>query len=113
MDPGSPGTLHIGFNRRDDDERGQSWEWIGADFGDTRLITTLVIDPTDPRVVYVGGSEDILLYKSEDRGSSWRPISKGLTGGYVGSIVINTRDPRNIYLGTFGSGIFVTTTGGE
>lgn len=115
VDPELPSVVYAnlypqGLYRSTD--RGETWESIGAELGGAGVITALAVDPNDSRVVYVGGSEDVLLYKSENRGNTWRSISKGLTGGVV-SILINPRDPRNIYVGTFGSGIFVTTTGGE
>jgi photosystem II stability/assembly factor-like uncharacterized protein len=92
-------------------------------------IGSIAIDPTNPNVVWVGTGENSNhnnvtygdgVYKSEDGGKSWKNM--GLkTSEHIGGIVIDPKDPNNVYVAAMGSlrreggdrGIFKTTDGGK
>ena len=92
-------------------------------------IGTVVQDPTDPNVVWVGTGENNAqrsvgfgdgVYKSEDGGRSWRNV--GLkTSEHIGRIVIDPRDSKVVYVAAQGPlwseggerGLYKTTDGGE
>ena len=84
--------------------------------------------PSEPGVWYAGTSPQA-LFRSEDGGVNWAPVSgfndhpeqarwvgsdKDQTpdGGKLHSIVVDPRDPRHLYLGLSGGGIFESVDGG-
>ncbi len=84
--------------------------------------------PSEPGVWYAGTSPQA-LFRSEDGGVNWAPVSgfndhpeqarwvgsdKDQTpdGGKLHSIGVDPRDPRHLYLGLSGGGIFESVDGG-
>ncbi len=92
--------------------------------GRTRVIR---YHPTNHNVVFAAGVSGG-VWKSEDEGTSWRPIAEGLANLAVNALTIDPRQPDTMYAGTGegyfredirgtglplrGSGIFVTRDGG-
>ncbi len=92
-------------------------------------IGTVVLDPKDPTVVWVGTGENNAqrsvswgdgVYKSEDAGRSWKNM--GLKNSeHIGRIVIDPRDSKVIYVAAQGPlwaeggdrGLFKSADGGE
>ncbi len=91
-----------------------AWQPIGPPGGDVR---SLAVDPRNPQQVYLGTADGI-LYRSEDRGQSWRRIVPGFPdrGKSLDEIVI---DPRGRILVAYwevagqGGGIAHSTDGGR
>jgi photosystem II stability/assembly factor-like uncharacterized protein/tetratricopeptide (TPR) repeat protein len=87
-------------------------------------ISSLAIDPRDPRILYAGtGFRSNLnghgVYKSTDGGLSWKSINNGLPvddmplgGYYVQAIAIDPNDSQTIYAAGFG-GLYKSTDGGQ
>jgi photosystem II stability/assembly factor-like uncharacterized protein len=87
-------------------------------------ISSLAIDPRDPRILYAGtGFRSNLnghgVYKSTDGGLSWKSINNGLPvddmplgGYYVQAITIDPNDSQTIYAAGFG-GLYKSTDGGQ
>jgi photosystem II stability/assembly factor-like uncharacterized protein len=87
-------------------------------------ISSLAIDPRDPRIIYAStGFRSNLnghgIYKSTDGGFSWKTINNGLPvdatwlgGYYVQSIAIDPNDSQTIYAAGFG-GLYKSTDGGQ
>ena len=77
----------------------------GIDSGDrTNWSTPVVMDPTNPQVMYYGSYR---VYKSTNQGDWWTAISDDLTGGDHGAnygtvttIAVAPSDPNTIYAGT-------------
>ena len=92
--------------------------------GRTRVVR---YHPTSYNIVFAAGVSGG-VWKSEDEGTSWRPIAEGLANLAVNSLAIDPRQPDTMYAGTGegyfreeirgtglplrGSGIFVTRDGG-
>jgi photosystem II stability/assembly factor-like uncharacterized protein len=92
-------------------------------------IGTVVLDPKDPNIVWVGSGENNAqravafgdgVYRSEDAGRTWRNM--GLKASeHIGRIVIDPRDSKVIYVAAQGPlwaeggerGLFKSTDGGE
>lgn len=101
----------------------REWESLGpTDVGGR--VRALAIDPKNPNVLYAGGIAGG-VWKSEDAGASWRPLTETLSNVGVSSIAIDPRDHNVIYVGTgeqlanrtdfepfSGVGIMKTTDGG-
>lgn len=89
---------------------GESWTRIGQSLAD-QYISSLVIDPTNPNVLYVGGRAGV--QKSEDGGQTWRAMNDGLETLNIRFIAMSPLDSRKLYAGTNGSGLYRSTDGGQ
>ncbi len=110
---------------------GQNWAAVWR--GDN-LARYVIVDPTNVNTVYVStGIFDreaanarpefnepggVGVLKSTDGGASWTTINNGLDSLYVGSLVMDPRDPRRLLAGTGTdaysgrAGIYLTIDGG-
>ncbi|MEA2461361.1 MAG: hypothetical protein QOH90_1538, partial [Actinomycetota bacterium] len=83
----------------------------------------LVIDPTDPNVMYAGGIGGG-VWKTTNAGKDWNPLNDTLSNIAIGSLEMDPKDPKTLYAGTgdvveigfrttgVGAGIMRTTDGG-
>lgn len=80
-----------------------TWEPVGPGNigGRTRA---LLIDPVQPQTMYAAGVSGG-IWKTEDGGNSWRPMSDLLPNIAVNSMAMDPADPKVIYAGT-GEGYF-------
>lgn len=98
---------------------GENWTKNLLESGSKRgYITCLSIDPIDSNVIYCGGYyyDDALIsyykmYKSSDGGENWSDKT-GSIDGYPRSIVIDSTNPSQVYLGTT-KGIYRSSNGGS
>lgn len=106
---------------------GRDWQlrnW-GLEYRSLSLkISSLAIDPRDPRIIYAGtGFKSNYnghgIYKSTDDGLSWQSINNGLPvdtlwlgGYYVQSVAIDPHNSQTIYAAGFG-GLYKSTDGGQ
>lgn len=96
-------------------------EWINSSYspGNGR-INLLVPHPFDPNILYAGAPSGG-LWKSEDEGSSWTPLSDMLATLGISGIAIHPNNPDIIYIGTgdgdgydsFSIGVLKSEDGGE
>ena len=100
---------------------------VGDEEGFTSNFPTIVIDPVDPRILYVGNTPwtpDPGVYKTTDRGEHWTWISRydepdpnldigWITehGLFVKCLAIDPNDPQRLYFGT-STHLFRTDDGG-
>lgn len=113
-------------------DAGKTWRNIGL--RDSSQIGAVLIDPTNPDLVYVaavghpyGANEERGVFRSEDGGATWKKslYVNDKTGAV--DLVADPHDPRTIYAATWqvlrrpwdiypvgpGSGIYKTTDGGD
>ncbi len=84
-------------------------------------VSAIAIHPRDANILYVGGAQGG-VWKSENRGLSWTPLTDHECSLAMGSIAIDPVDPRIIYAGTgeqhfsgssfYGCGLLRSTDGG-
>jgi len=109
------------FTRNENGGEGGWGEWTGTfgegysdglDASDNWLFyAPFVVDPSNEGVLY---SASNAVYKSEDRGDSWTPISDYLSeSGSIQSLALSFSDPQVLYAGTTEGVIWTTTDGGE
>ena len=80
----------------------------GINTGDRALfIPPLVMDGTDPRVLYFGTYR---LYRTADRAEAWSQISGDLSsrGGVISAIAPARSDPATLYVGTSDANLHVS-----
>jgi len=113
-------------------DAGRTWQHIGLT--GTRQISKIVIDPTDPDVVYVGAqgspwvaSGERGVYRSTDGGRSWDRVLFVDDDTGVSFLSMDMHNPRVIYAAMWdhrrtpwnvrsggpGSGLYKTTDGGD
>lgn len=99
-----------------------SGSWFSV--GPTELsgrCTAIAFDPLDSQTVYVGSASGG-LWKSQDGGGSWSPLTDEFSTLAVGAVCVVTAAPSVVLLGTgegsgagygpFGEGLFRSTDGG-
>jgi photosystem II stability/assembly factor-like uncharacterized protein len=75
-------------------------------------ITAIILDPTDPDVIYAG-AQNAGVYKSIDGGKSWQPAQHGLRSGKIGGMAIDPNNPLILYATVIEGGIYKTEDGGQ
>jgi len=93
-----------------------------GDNASTGRVTGVVIDPSDPNVIYIstaGGG----AWKTKNSGRTWTPLFDNTAAMFTGAIAVAPSDPRIIYLGTgepnnsgdsfYGSGVYKSTNSGK
>jgi hypothetical protein len=76
----------------------QPWTWLGPrnHGGRTRAFA---VSPTDPKIMLAGGITGG-VWRSEDGGGSWRPLTDTFSNISIGVITIDPNDPQIVYAGT-------------
>ncbi len=101
-----------------------NWENLGPNTMDTlsgRMIC-LTIDPSDPDRLYAGSGSGG-LWRSENGGDSWEPLTDALPAPHISAVAVNPQNPSEILIGTgvgqvptntlaSGIGVFRSTDGG-
>jgi photosystem II stability/assembly factor-like uncharacterized protein len=108
--------------------------WVNLGLKDTRIISNIIVDPKDPRHLYVGALGHLFgsnpergVYESKDGGAHWQHILfvDGDTG--TADLVMDPADPKTLYAAMWqvsrspwnfssggpGSGIYKTSDGGS
>lgn len=109
---GGIAALCIGFtatNATAVQKENAKWTWSG--WGGGGFFWSAVIDPTNADIMYLGG-DVVGMYKSVDRGKSWRFINNGLHEYGVYSMAISRSNPKILYAMT-PNGMAKTINGGE
>jgi len=92
-------------------DHGQSWHNISNGLADLRA-RTLVMDPTDPTILYVGGKGG--LQKTVTAGESWFDASDGLPGAAcVRTIVFDPSNTSILYVAVEDQGVFKSVDAGR
>ncbi|MBX6331178.1 MAG: glycosyl hydrolase [Gemmatimonadaceae bacterium] len=110
---------------------GKTWTHVGLN--NTRQISRIRIDPTNPDIVYVGALGHVWapnpergVYKTTDGGKTWKKILFRNDSTGVSDLILDPNDPNTIYAafwqagrkpwqlvsGGAGSGLFKSTDGG-
>lgn len=113
-------------------DAGKTWKKMGLE--QTRNIHRVIIDPTNPNVVYAGAignpygqSKNRGVYKTTDGGETWNQILYTNDTSGVGDMIIDPKNPNKLLVamwhhyrnpyhlesGGKGSGIYMTIDGGK
>lgn len=92
-------------------DAGSTWQLLGSTYLPAGLnINSVVVNPSDRNMIYIATSQGI--YKSIDSGNSWISINNGLLNRSVWTLILNPTNPSQLFAGTWGGGLFVTSDGG-
>jgi len=107
FDPIRPGTLYGLTCKRffKSDDGGKSWRRAGRGLPFSACKTALVIDPRDPRRLWVG-TYGKGVFTSSDGGETFRAMNNGLEAGPVVSLVIDPADPDRLFAGVLDDGVY-------
>jgi photosystem II stability/assembly factor-like uncharacterized protein len=88
----------------------------------TGRVSAIACSRTDPDLYYVGGA-DGGVWRSEDGGASWTPLTDNMPTTAIGALAIDPTDESIIYAGTgeanyanhsrYGLGLYKSTDGGD
>ncbi len=86
--------------------RGSSWTEIskGLPVGFYEQIWQIVVDPQRPQTLYAAHTSGV--YISGNGGSTWHPLNGGLPDA-PWLLALDPRNPRKLYAGTRGNGLYV------
>jgi len=112
VDPHAPDTVYAatlnGLYRSTNEAK--SWTRIAQSLPD-QMISAMVLDRAIAGVIYVASREGV--HKSGDGGMTWSAINKGLASLNVRSLAQSPTDPKTLYVGTNGSGLYRSRDGGD
>lgn len=83
---------------------GRTWSQSNNGLPAEALILSIIFDPTNDQVVYVG-DRDSGVYVSTDGGQNWRSLNQGLTHKSVTTLALSD-DGMVLYAGTWGDGVY-------
>ncbi len=127
VDPSEPSTLYAGTSRGifKSEDGGGSWSRVRNSLlsvplcrsddltvYETAAVTTLVIDPHSPEVVYAAGSSSGQLLRTVDGGEHWAASSPVEFSGGVRDLAADPVLADTLYAATWGNGILRSADGG-
>lgn len=125
----APDTLfqqnHCGVYRSDD--AGESWLDIGKDKLPSDFGFPILVHPKQPKTIFVIPEESgefrfnldgqLAIWKSEDAGENWKPITSGLPKAHVNILregfASDNAETSGLYFGTNTGQVFCSTDDGE
>src|SRR2546422_1840220 len=110
IDPGIESTLYAGTSGGlfMSVNGGEGWTPVKAE-PNTQVVNTVAVDPTNHRTLYAGLKDGV--FKSTDGGETWS--TSKLSPQYLLTLEIDPTNARILYAGTYLSGLFQSTNGGE
>lgn len=103
---------HTGLYRSED--RGQTWQAVTLSGHHAHMdIMAVVVDPADPRVLYVA-THEAGVFKTRDGGASWSEVNSGLGGADVHGLALDPNQPGKLHAAVRGQGegVYRTMDGG-
>jgi photosystem II stability/assembly factor-like uncharacterized protein len=87
------------------------WQPIEGPFHD-QWIRFIELDPSNPSIVYIGVVAHG-LFKSTDRGASWKEVDAGLPSKDIESLAIDPTASSVLYAGMHNDGVYLSRDGGH
>lgn len=84
-------------------DSGATWYSLGG--GLPCFSQELIVDPQEPRILYVG-TDGAGVYRSSDGGATFRPFGHGLDSARVTTLIVDPTSSANIYAGVAGQGVW-------
>jgi hypothetical protein len=84
----------------------------------TGRVTAIVVDPTNPQIIYIGAAQGG-VWRTTDGGQSWTPLTDNEASLAIGALALDPGNPAVLYAGTgegnfsgdsyYGAGVLKTT----
>lgn len=112
---GSEGALLAGTSKGlyESRDEGQTWgkrELKGKIHGNNFM--TIVVDPGNPRLVYAGG-RNLLVIRSSDGGVNWSEQAKGLPAKEISALALDPTKPGTLHSWAGKHGLYRTKNGAK
>jgi hypothetical protein len=110
VDPQRSDTLYAGgaVGVLKSTDGGASWNTMNSGLPSSTQdwygVTALVIDPRNSKTLYAVMAGKV--FRSTDGAASWNEVSAGLAATSVSTLMIDSKQPSTVYVGTYGGGIF-------
>ncbi|MFY7978855.1 MAG: WD40/YVTN/BNR-like repeat-containing protein, partial [Sediminibacterium sp.] len=125
-------SMNLGMGIFKSEDSGRTWKHMGLT--ETKTIHRIIIDPRNPNIIYVGAMGDPFtadsnrgLYKTTDGGQHWKQILFSNTASGVADLVMHESNPDKLIVALYehhrtpyyfvsggkGSGIYITSNGGD
>jgi photosystem II stability/assembly factor-like uncharacterized protein len=93
-------------------DHGQTFRQSRAGVPSSAYLSSLAVSPSSPNVLYLGTWQGV--YKSTDRGQSWRPAVAGLPLGInrIPALAVDPRTTAIVWAAVEGHGVYRTVDGG-
>jgi photosystem II stability/assembly factor-like uncharacterized protein len=104
--------LYAGFDGRGifkSVDSGQSWQAVNEGLPNL-FVRCITISPHDPNLIYLGISGGVAI--STNGGKFWHMSSGFRRGVNVNALVLDPQNPRYLYAGTGGAGVYKSGNGG-
>jgi photosystem II stability/assembly factor-like uncharacterized protein len=121
IDPANPQILYAGAAYLTNSDASNGIIYKSTDAGNTwsqastsinyTSITTLIINPIAPHVLYAGSSNGI--FKSQNGAETWNAVNTGISAHIVSNLTIDPITPQTLYASTHYGGIYKSTNGGS
>ncbi len=112
VDPFAPDTVYAatlnGLYKTTD--AAATWTRIAQELPD-QMISAMVLDRATAGTLYIASREGV--HTSGDGGKTWKAINQGFTSLNIRSLAQSAIDPRLLYAGTNGSGLYKSEDGGQ
>jgi len=94
VSPANPDLIYGSYqgNLYKSNDGGKDWDKFPTKF----LITSIVADPTDEKIVYALTPQGQGILMSRDQGKNWEELSTEVSGGIVSSLAINPNDNKQM-----------------
>lgn len=102
------GTYKNGLFKSDDS--GTTWKRLGNELQSISVFD-IEVDYNDSQKLYIATENG--FYYSIDGGDSWKLSNSGIKEPWLLSVEVDPVNPKIIYVGSSGSGVFKTENGGE
>ncbi len=124
-------SMNLGMGIFKSIDAGKTWKLMGLE--NTKTIHRIIVDPSNPDVVYVGAMGDPFtpnehrgLFKTSDGGKTWSKILYSNAQSGIGDLVMDPTNPNKLFAALYehrrtpyyftsggeGSGLYVTYDGG-
>lgn len=127
VDPVDPSVVYAGTGQRGvfkSTDGGGKWALASSGLpvegtGDSARYpypNVIAMDPTNSQTIYLGmggGGVSQGIFRSSDGGTSWQRAGEGLNQADVISIAFHPDTSQTIFAGTWGSGFYASTNGGN
>jgi photosystem II stability/assembly factor-like uncharacterized protein len=86
--------------------QGEPGNWLQVNTPQDVIVSAVAFDSANPEIVYIGAANELVVYRTDNGGSSWMNIP--LTSEHIGGVTDIAVDSaqRLIYVGTDTAGVF-------